>query len=159
MAAYENAVSNSDREHNKAEETTSVAAQAATSRTAGTVQEKGRAARPDLSRRESISEFSDYEFDEMVDWINSDGKLRTDEEVIEELVPEMGFHRRGTRIEARIKEALVRARARGWLAFALSVLCGSSLQSRGMRGPSVNARTRAASWDARPTACMSWLKP
>jgi hypothetical protein len=33
-------------------------------------------------------------------------RLRTDEEIIEELIPELGFSRRGPRIEATIRSAL-----------------------------------------------------
>ena len=35
----------------------------------------------------------------MVEWIESDGRLRTHDEIIDELLPELGFQRRGARIE------------------------------------------------------------
>jgi hypothetical protein len=47
-----------------------------------------------------------------IDWIESDGRLRTDEEIIEELLPELGFRRRGARIEGVLKSVLERHRNR-----------------------------------------------
>lgn len=43
---------------------------------------------------------------EMINWIASDGRLRTDEEIIDELLPELGFQRRGTRIDGVLKATL-----------------------------------------------------
>lgn len=46
----------------------------------------------------------------MIRWIESDGRLRSDEEIIDELLPEFGFHRRGARIEGVLKSALEKHR-------------------------------------------------
>jgi hypothetical protein len=43
---------------------------------------------------------------EIVRWINSDGQLRTDEQIIEEMIPMLGFARRGVRIESAIRYAI-----------------------------------------------------
>jgi len=42
----------------------------------------------------------------LIQWIQSDSRLRTDDELIAELVRELGFQRRGPRIEAVCREAL-----------------------------------------------------
>jgi len=45
-----------------------------------------------------------------VQWVWSDGRLRTDEETLEEMIRELGFQRRGPRIVSSIREAITRAR-------------------------------------------------
>jgi metal-responsive CopG/Arc/MetJ family transcriptional regulator len=42
----------------------------------------------------------------MVQWVQSDGRLRTDEEIVDELVDELGFSRRGARIESALRSAV-----------------------------------------------------
>jgi len=69
-----------------------------------------RGPRPTVPVRESITEYRDNEIMQLIQWINSDGRLRTDEEMVEELVPELGFSRRGPRIEATLHEILERVR-------------------------------------------------
>jgi very-short-patch-repair endonuclease len=65
-----------------------------------------RASRPRVPRRDTIQEYSLRELVELVQWIRSDGCLRTDEEIIEEMVGELGFERRGRNIEAAIRRAI-----------------------------------------------------
>ena len=48
----------------------------------------------------------------MIEWIISDGLLRTDFELKQEARDELGFRRNGTRIERRLSDAINRARAR-----------------------------------------------
>jgi hypothetical protein len=48
----------------------------------------------------------------MVHWVQSDGQLRTDEEIVDELVRELGFSRRGTRIEETLRSAVQAYRVR-----------------------------------------------
>jgi hypothetical protein len=43
---------------------------------------------------------------QLLRWIASDGQLRTDDEIIDEIVPVLGFSRRGVRIENAIRNAL-----------------------------------------------------
>jgi len=69
-----------------------------------------RGPRPNVPIRDSITEYYDSEIMQLIKWINSDGHLRTDEELIEELLPELGFARRGARIEAVIRYLLDRLR-------------------------------------------------
>lgn len=65
-----------------------------------------RGPRPDVPLRDSITEYYDFEITQLIEWIKSDGRLRTDEEIIEELLPELGFSRRGARIEAVLRYLL-----------------------------------------------------
>jgi very-short-patch-repair endonuclease len=69
-----------------------------------------RGPRPNVPIRESITEYYDSEIMQLIQWINSDGHLRTDDEIIDELLPELGFARRGARIEAVIRYMLERVR-------------------------------------------------
>ena len=69
---------------------------------------RGRASRPRLPHRDSIDEYSPRELNEIVAWIRSDGRLRTDEELLDEAIDLLGFARRGTRIEAALRGAILR---------------------------------------------------
>ncbi|MGZ4788084.1 MAG: hypothetical protein ACXVZX_06165 [Terriglobales bacterium] len=46
---------------------------------------------------------------DLVNWIGSDGQLRTDEQIIAEMVPMLGFSRRGARFDAALKRAIAQA--------------------------------------------------
>lgn len=46
-------------------------------------------------------------------WIASDGLLRTDDQLMDELRSELGFQRKGKRIEDALGRAIQRARRRG----------------------------------------------
>lgn len=70
----------------------------------------GRGLRPNVPQRNSITEYYDSEIMGLIKWIKSDGHLRTDDEIIEELVSELRFARRGARIEAVLRGLLDRAR-------------------------------------------------
>jgi hypothetical protein len=69
-----------------------------------------RSARPKIAQHETINEYSEGDLMAIVDWIESDGRLRTDEEIMEELVPELGFRRRGARIESVLRAVLEKHR-------------------------------------------------
>jgi len=64
-----------------------------------------RKTRPDLPLGLTIDEYSHGELVALAVWINSDGRLRTDDEIIEEMKVELGFKRRGSRIEAALRAA------------------------------------------------------
>ncbi|HWI62988.1 MAG TPA: AAA domain-containing protein [Symbiobacteriaceae bacterium] len=68
----------------------------------------GRPARPAVPVRESIQEYTDGELIALVRWIKSDGQLRTEDQIIAEMVGELGFARRGKRIEERVRSILPR---------------------------------------------------
>jgi hypothetical protein len=46
----------------------------------------------------------------MIRWVESDGCLRTDEELVTEVIEALGFKRRGNRIVAAIQAAILYAR-------------------------------------------------
>jgi len=71
----------------------------------------GRASRPSIPTKESILHYQQWELTSLIGWIESDGRLRTDDELVAELTRELGFHKRGARIEAKCREALRQVRA------------------------------------------------
>jgi hypothetical protein len=71
-----------------------------------------RGPRPLVPVRTSISEYRENELIQLLRWIASDGQLRTDDQIIDEMVPTLGFSRRGVRIENAIRSAINPWRAR-----------------------------------------------
>jgi len=57
-----------------------------------------RSAKPLVAPGRPIADYHARELEAMVRWVESDGKLRTDDEIMSEVVRELGFFRRGTRI-------------------------------------------------------------
>jgi len=110
LAAYENAVASVDD--------SDLTAEASTITTSSVkpdgfpVKLRNRDMRPYVTQRDAITEYSERELMAMIDWIESDGRLRSDEEIIDELLPELGFHRRGARIEGVLRSVLQRHRNR-----------------------------------------------
>jgi very-short-patch-repair endonuclease len=74
--------------------------------------ERKRGSRPPIPIRPSIAEYTTAELVELVRWVCSDGQLRTDDEIISDMVSAMSFSRRGARIEARIRMAIPLGRER-----------------------------------------------
>lgn len=70
-----------------------------------------RGPRPNIGSRATITDYTEEELVALVKWIQSDGRLRTDDEVAEEMVQELGFRRRGPRIMSAIRKAIARARS------------------------------------------------
>ena len=70
-----------------------------------------RGVRPPIPLRTSIAQYSHYELCQLILWISSDGKLRTDDEIISEMVSVLGFSRRGARFEAAVRTAIESYRA------------------------------------------------
>jgi hypothetical protein len=70
-----------------------------------------RGPRPSVASKPSIELYSQTELVKLIKWILSDGKLRTDAEIVREMVTELGFSRRGIRIETAIDLALKTYRA------------------------------------------------
>ncbi len=71
-----------------------------------------RSARPRIGRRGSIDDYAPRELIAMAAWVASDGRLRTDEEMVAELQEALGFSRRGPRIEAALRLAVQSFRSR-----------------------------------------------
>ncbi|MFZ4434178.1 MAG: AAA domain-containing protein [Microthrixaceae bacterium] len=66
----------------------------------------GRGPCPILPTGGPITSYSDAQLQALVRWINSDTLLRSDDEVIAEVMVVLGFGRRGSRIVAAIKRAI-----------------------------------------------------
>jgi len=75
----------------------------------GSVTKRG--PRPPIPVRSSIADYSKNELVQWLQWVSSDGQLRTDDEIVAEMVSVLGFSRRGSRIEAAIRNALRMCRA------------------------------------------------
>lgn len=71
-----------------------------------------RGPRPPVPVRTSISEYREGELIQLLSWIASDGQLRSDDQIIDELIPMLGFSRRGVRIENAVRGAIARWRPR-----------------------------------------------
>jgi hypothetical protein len=69
-----------------------------------------RGPRPLVPRREHIDDYHAQELDKMLAWVRSDGRLRTDEQLIEEMLDELGFSRRGRKIDEAIRSAIDRGK-------------------------------------------------
>ncbi|HEX2766789.1 MAG TPA: AAA domain-containing protein [Candidatus Limnocylindria bacterium] len=70
-----------------------------------------RGPRPNVPRGRKIDEYWGHQLIHIVDWIESDDLLRTEDEVISEAMAELGFQRRGARIVAVLRSAVQQARA------------------------------------------------
>jgi hypothetical protein len=70
-----------------------------------------RAPRPAIPLKESITEYTPRELEALVAWIQSDGRLRTDDEIVTEVSRELQFARRGRRIVEAIEAAIRRVRS------------------------------------------------
>lgn len=67
----------------------------------------GRASvRPPIPTRKSIDEYTQSELLKLLDWVKSDGKLRTNEELADEMFAALPFSRRGARIDAALRETI-----------------------------------------------------
>ena len=83
---------------------------------------------PRLRRGLSIDEHDPGRLVELARWVTSDGRLRTDEEIFEEMFQQMGYGRRGH----RIKTALYRAIAQAKESAAVDATgCGDAASARG----------------------------
>jgi hypothetical protein len=71
-----------------------------------------RGPRPLLPAATRIHQFAQRDIVNVVTWILSDGIRRTDDELIREVMHELGFHRLGRRVHKSITAAIGHARAR-----------------------------------------------
>lgn len=74
------------------------------------VEVPGRSPKPRAYRHASIDETPQSQIDAVVRWIESDGQLRTEEEVVTEAIEVLGFSRRGAKIVAAIEASIARVR-------------------------------------------------
>lgn len=68
-----------------------------------------RAERPNVPRGWKITDYTTKQLVALANWIRSDGRLRTDDELVEAMMQELGFERRGRMIEAVLRDAIQRA--------------------------------------------------
>jgi very-short-patch-repair endonuclease/transcription elongation GreA/GreB family factor len=71
----------------------------------------GRGDRPNIPAGWKIDEYWGHQLIAIIDWIESDELLRTEEELIVEAMAELGFQRRGARIVGVLRWAIREARA------------------------------------------------
>ena len=65
--------------------------------------------RPWISRGQPIDAYSDTELLRLAQWIRSDDVLRTEDELLQEMMHELGFQRRGKNVVARVTTAITRS--------------------------------------------------
>ncbi len=65
-----------------------------------------RAPRPHIVKGLTIGAYTARELSRLVDWICSDGVLRTEDELVSAVMEDLGFMKRGQRIVATIREAI-----------------------------------------------------
>jgi very-short-patch-repair endonuclease len=70
------------------------------------VQTKARGAKPIVTGRAAIVDYSTQELVQLIRWVQSDGLLRSDDELVAEMVDALDFARRGVRIESRVRQAI-----------------------------------------------------
>ena len=61
---------------------------------------------PPIAKRASIAEYTYQELQALIHWVQSDGKLRTHEEIADGMFAALPFSRRGAKIEAALKRAI-----------------------------------------------------
>jgi very-short-patch-repair endonuclease len=118
IAAYHHAVRDADqgtlvRDTEDGELTTRLqtAFEAALSRTTGTLPTSGQriGPRPWIIRGQPIDAYSDAELLKLAQWIRSDDALRTEDELLQEMMRELGFQRRGRNVVARLTTAITQS--------------------------------------------------
>ncbi|MCE2845726.1 MAG: AAA domain-containing protein [Sphingobacteriales bacterium] len=72
------------------------------------VSSKKRGERPPIPQYDSISDYQDRELFLLAQWILSDGELRTDQVLFEDLFDELGYKRKGSTITARLNDIIQR---------------------------------------------------
>ncbi len=72
--------------------------------------DRPRGPRPPVWRNQPITEYALRDLVALVQWVQSDARLRTDDEILDEIVSDLGFQRRGPRIVAVLREAIATAK-------------------------------------------------
>jgi very-short-patch-repair endonuclease len=67
---------------------------------------QSRNVRPPIPRGMPITYYARHELARLANWVRSDGRLRTDDEIVDELMKDLRFQRRSRRIEATLRECL-----------------------------------------------------
>jgi hypothetical protein len=69
-----------------------------------------RGPRPPILSGQPIEAYSDTELLSLARWITTDDALRTEDELLQEMMRELGFQRRGKNVIARLTTAIQRLR-------------------------------------------------
>jgi very-short-patch-repair endonuclease len=122
VAAYHDAVRDADEDHpasfarvaNDSEPAThgSTAYQAPrppVAPVAASAQRKGPC--PSIARGQPIESYTDAELFRLAQWIRSDDVLRTEDELLQEMMRELGFQRRGKNVVTRLTAAIIQSAA------------------------------------------------
>ncbi len=67
--------------------------------------------RPWIASGQPIDAYSDAELLKLAEWIRTDDVLRTEDELLQEMMRELGFQRRGKNVVARLSAAITRSAA------------------------------------------------
>ena len=63
-----------------------------------------RGPKPNLGPKRPITEYAPHQLQIMINWVKSDGILRTEDEIVKETADALGFKRHGSRIKAAIRK-------------------------------------------------------
>jgi hypothetical protein len=66
--------------------------------------------RPPVRRGLGITEYPQYQLIQLIRWIESDDQVRTEDELLDETMRDLGFRRHGSRVVALITAALRQSR-------------------------------------------------
>jgi very-short-patch-repair endonuclease len=122
VAAYHDAVRDADEDHPASSPRVadgdepaahgSTAYQASRPRVApAAVPEERKGSRPWLANGQPIDSYTDAELVRLAQWIRSDDVLRTEDELLQEMMHELGFQRRGKNVVTRLTAAIIRSAA------------------------------------------------
>jgi hypothetical protein len=114
-AAYDAAVAEADRPADEADHRTGGTDRVGPTSTPPFEKAAGSASiralpKPPLYPGTPITEYSRAELAALVRWIESDGRLRTEEDIVAEAMEELGYRKRGSRILAAVRTAIQDAR-------------------------------------------------
>ena len=110
-AAYEQAVWRSGADDRLAERTTATPpSQPQPEHDRAAAQSAHRMPQPPIRPGLTIGQYSQHELGRIARWIESDGTLRTEEQVLAEMMAVLGFQRRGPKIEPTLRTAIRAAR-------------------------------------------------
>jgi hypothetical protein len=56
--------------------------------------------------KESIAQYSDRELRNLLEWVQSDGRLRTNDQIADEMFAALPFSRRGSKIEEALNRTI-----------------------------------------------------
>ncbi len=69
-----------------------------------------RGMRPFVAPGLAIGSYGPRQLDNLARWLLSDGRLRSDDQIVDEMIVELGFSRRGKNIDAALREAVNRVK-------------------------------------------------